>query len=324
MTSRLLMFFVAGLSCAVARGGENGAKDAYKLAGAWRATASAEAGQNLADNHLRHLRFVISGKEVTAFYGDSAFMKGTFTIDPRKMPMSIDLKSTFGLHAGKSLEGIYELDKDVIKICFAEPGGKRPQDFASTSANKASFFVWERKKTADWLAQWVYDKNDRKNASVPPDTKIFSRRMATTDDVQKVTEFYQAVIDKTGRLVYAYKGKKFDFNVDTGGSGIGGITSPGASGRAEQYINWPGVKFLADANNLKPQDMVKELKIDPDLHSYTVGRDDSLAAGGKENAVRPVTVRVFTQDIKDYTVTIVITRAMNDTHTHIIATFVVR
>ena len=60
-------------------------------------------------------------------------------------------------------------------------------------------------------------------------------------------------------------------------------------------------------NTRTKQDLLKAMKIDPDLHSYTAGRDDSLTAGGKENAVRPVTVRVFTQDIKEYTVTIVIT-----------------
>ena len=64
------------------------------------------------------------------------------------------------------------------------------------------------------------------------------------------------------------------------------------------------------------------MKINVDAHVFTLSRDDSIVAGGKEQDRRPVWVHVFTQASKDYTVTVVITRAKDEKHTHILMTFV--
>jgi uncharacterized protein (TIGR03067 family) len=43
---------------------------------------------------------------------------------------TIDYTMTDGLTKGKTQLGIYELDKDTVKFCFASPGQDRPGDFS--------------------------------------------------------------------------------------------------------------------------------------------------------------------------------------------------
>jgi uncharacterized protein (TIGR03067 family) len=78
---------------------------------------------------------VLTGQEFTASDGNTTVMKGSFTIDPAKKSKIIDLESTSGRHQGETLEGVYELDGDKLKICFVAPGGKRPKALVSTLDN---------------------------------------------------------------------------------------------------------------------------------------------------------------------------------------------
>ena len=52
------------------------------------------------------------------------FFKAKFTIDPTKKPKTIDYAMTEGFTKGKTQLGIYELDGDTFRSCFA-PAGKR-------------------------------------------------------------------------------------------------------------------------------------------------------------------------------------------------------
>ncbi len=50
---------------------------------------------------------------------------GTFKIDPTAKPKTMDSTATNGDNAGKTMLGIYELDGDTLKICWAPPGKDR-------------------------------------------------------------------------------------------------------------------------------------------------------------------------------------------------------
>jgi uncharacterized protein (TIGR03067 family) len=129
-----------------ARAGGDADKELEKLAGTWAATAAEDYGEKIPEEQAKTLRLVLSGNEFTASDGETAVMSGTFTVDPGKKPKTIDLKSTSGRHKGKTLEGVYELDGDALKICFVEPGGKRPKEVASTLDNAAFLMSCKRQK----------------------------------------------------------------------------------------------------------------------------------------------------------------------------------
>lgn len=137
---------VVAAAIGTARAGGDANKELEKLAGTWAATAAEDYGEKLPAEETKALRLVLSGNEFTASHGEKTVMSGTFAVDPGKKPKTIDLKSTDGRHKGKTLEGVYELDGDGLKICFVEPGGKRPKELTSTLDNAAFLMVCKRRK----------------------------------------------------------------------------------------------------------------------------------------------------------------------------------
>ena len=49
---------------------------------------------------------------------------------------------------GQTHLGIYEIDGDTFKSCFAAPGEKRPVLFESKAGDKQTSTVWKRKSAA--------------------------------------------------------------------------------------------------------------------------------------------------------------------------------
>ena len=72
--------------------------------------------------------------------------EGTFTIDPKKTPATIDLVPGKGRYEGKTLPGIYKLEGDTLTIAFAEPGKDRPTAFESKAGSGVVLVVHKRAK----------------------------------------------------------------------------------------------------------------------------------------------------------------------------------
>src|SRR5262249_53574721 len=130
---RRIVVVVAAVSLVAGAGLSGRAQDAKKdkeqLQGAWLMLKMERAGKT--EIALGDLTF--EGDTFTVKHGDQLVLKGTFTLDPSKTPKVIDLKVTEARREqdkGKEVHGIYELDKDTLKWCTAEPGGKdRPKNF---------------------------------------------------------------------------------------------------------------------------------------------------------------------------------------------------
>lgn len=83
-----------------------------------------------------------------AFEAGPETEKGTFKVDPKAKPATIDLMITEGRGKGKTQIGIYQLDGDTLKVCMADEGAKeRPTKFASAKgAPEMVLFTLKRKK----------------------------------------------------------------------------------------------------------------------------------------------------------------------------------
>ena len=71
-------------------------------------------------------------------------MRATYTTDPAKK--TIDLVNTIGPRKGKTQLGIYELDGDTVKFCFAGPGKDRPTEFTANDGSQRTLSAWKRDK----------------------------------------------------------------------------------------------------------------------------------------------------------------------------------
>jgi uncharacterized protein (TIGR03067 family) len=85
------------------------------------------------------LTFTADGTFKTAFTGGE--INGTYRLDPSKQPKEIT-----SVADGKTMAGIYQLDGDNLKICFAWFGEARPRDFVTKAGSRTRLAIYRREK----------------------------------------------------------------------------------------------------------------------------------------------------------------------------------
>lgn len=139
----LALLFVANLVVA-----EDDAvkKEMAKLDGTWQMVSGQASGFPLPEEKAKTGKRVAKDGETTITFGDQPYFKAKYTIDPSKKPKTIDYMMTEGPTKGKTHLGIYELDGDTVKFCFAAPGKDRPTDFTAKEGSERTLSVWKREK----------------------------------------------------------------------------------------------------------------------------------------------------------------------------------
>ena len=116
-----------------------------KMVGTWVMVSGEKDGKKLPDDVIKSAKLIIKGDMHDVKVGDDAF-KGTHKVDPSKKPPTIDAMDTEGVFKGKTSLGIYDLEGDTFKVCFAEPGKDRPKEFSTKSGTGHIIHVWKREK----------------------------------------------------------------------------------------------------------------------------------------------------------------------------------
>jgi uncharacterized protein (TIGR03067 family) len=121
-------------------------KEMAKLEGEWSMVSGAASGQELPEDAVKTGKRVARDGETTITIGGQVYLKAKFSIDPTKKPKAIDYTMTEGPTKGKTHLGIYELDGDTVKFCFAAPGKERPTEFTAKEGSGHTLSVWKRDK----------------------------------------------------------------------------------------------------------------------------------------------------------------------------------
>jgi uncharacterized protein (TIGR03067 family) len=101
------------------------ADDLAAIQGTWRVTYSEDSGRVAPQEMLKDLQFrFIESKLITQI--GARITEATFQLDSATTPKSIDLTEK-----GRTKQGIYDLDGDTLRICFAEESKDRPTAFDS-------------------------------------------------------------------------------------------------------------------------------------------------------------------------------------------------
>jgi uncharacterized protein (TIGR03067 family) len=141
---KAMFVIAAGLAVGAGAPPEATRAEMAKLEGEWSMVSGEIDGQAMPAEFAKTAKRVAKGGETTVTINGQLFMKAKFTIDPAKTPKAIDYTFTGGPTAGKTQYGIYELDGDTVKFCFASPGQDRPAEFTTKPGSGRTLSVWKR------------------------------------------------------------------------------------------------------------------------------------------------------------------------------------
>lgn len=143
-----VMTVVVGLLLASQASADDAQKDLDALQGTWKLVSAERDGKAIAADEVQKTR--ITFQKDTFDFPDAAGIgtskKGTIKVDPTKKPKSMDATSSNADDKGKVSLGIYEINGDDYKVCFAPPGKERPTEFSSKAKSGHILQVWKRAK----------------------------------------------------------------------------------------------------------------------------------------------------------------------------------
>jgi uncharacterized protein (TIGR03067 family) len=140
----LLILAIALLNAVEARGDDKGKDDLDKLAGAWRCVSGVNNGKPLPEDVVKQLRLTLTKDRYKTEKGKQVLFDGIYKIDAGRQPKHIDITAPEGEQAGKTSKGIYALEGDTLKMCYADK--ERPKEFESTPGSQTTLVVWKRIK----------------------------------------------------------------------------------------------------------------------------------------------------------------------------------
>lgn len=122
--------------------------DHATLQGTWNVIGLEFDGDDVKDR-VKNMQFVIKDHQVSVqgdYPDQDKYSKFTFKLDPAGKPKGFDAIITAGDEKGAKLPGIYQLEKDNLKICLRLLGKERPKEFATQSGSARVVVILERAK----------------------------------------------------------------------------------------------------------------------------------------------------------------------------------
>jgi uncharacterized protein (TIGR03067 family) len=117
-------------------------KDLDGMQDTWNLVSAMQDGKALPGDEVKQTTIVVSG-DTFRFPGlaeDATSRAGTFKLDATKKPKEMDTISA----EKEVILGIYALDENSYKVCFAAAGKPRPSEFGSAPGSGQILQVWKR------------------------------------------------------------------------------------------------------------------------------------------------------------------------------------
>src|SRR5437773_8569560 len=118
--------------------------DLDAMQGTWNLVSAMQDGNALPEDKVKQTTIVFKD-DTFRFPGSAEYAtsrKGTIKVDATKTPKQMDAIST----EKEVMSGIYELNGDNYKVCFAPVGKPRPDELTSKPGSGYILQVWQRQK----------------------------------------------------------------------------------------------------------------------------------------------------------------------------------
>ena len=125
-------------------GGEPPRTDLDALQGTWTLVAMETEGHDVDPEDFKDRTATYEGNRLTLREGDRVRRRGIVTLDPDRKPRAVNTWDQDGPYEDQTVPGIYELQGETLKLCFARPGQERPKEFTTKSGT--AFLVCTYKK----------------------------------------------------------------------------------------------------------------------------------------------------------------------------------
>ena len=120
-------------------------KDSDAIQGNWLPSTAELGGKPFPEEVRKTIKLTIKDDKYTVTVGKNPD-RGTVQLDQSAKPKSLDVTGTEGPNKGKTIQAIYELDGDSLKICYDLSGKSRPADFKTTEGTQLFLVTYKREK----------------------------------------------------------------------------------------------------------------------------------------------------------------------------------
>ncbi len=118
------------------------------LQGTWELVSMEIKGNSIPVERMPGRIALIEGTTFTDRNATKIFGKGKIRVDSSGSPKRIDAEFSEGPPAGKTTLAIYELEKETLKACAAEPGEPRPTKFTTKEGSGHMLVVYKKKRVS--------------------------------------------------------------------------------------------------------------------------------------------------------------------------------